>query len=192
MILYHGTTERAGLLIQKIGFKRNVRRRWKIKSKEGFVYLSLAYAPFFAQVYNKGEYGALVRCRVDEDKLYPDDDYVMDVIFKKPVYTQEDLDKVNLEDFKSCWKESLQYLGNVSAKVEDVTIEGVRIFDIRKLLFVCDPTITRMNYKIMGSYYKKLTEHIYLNGNFDSYLGRPFVLSKEELESTDIKQKGSS
>jgi len=44
---------------------------------------------------------------------------------------------------------------------ESIKIVGVRYFDVRGLGLVCDPSISPLNFMIMGEYYKKLTEHIY-------------------------------
>jgi hypothetical protein len=68
----------------------------------------------------------------------------------KPKYTQADLDRLDLEEYQWLSDKSLEYLGNVSAKPEDITIMGCRVFDSSKLLFVCDPAIIPMNYMIMG------------------------------------------
>jgi len=48
MFLYHGTTKENAERIMKEGFIPDKKYNWKIKSKQGFVYLSSAYAPFYA------------------------------------------------------------------------------------------------------------------------------------------------
>ena len=166
MILYHGTTATHAKQIMKHGFTPGKSYNWAIKSKKHFVYLSLAYAPFYSMAANKSKTNeklALIKVEVQDKHLYPDDDFVMAAL-GKPVYTQKEINAVKLEDYKIFWKESLQYLGNAAAKAANIEIIGVREFDGRKLLYVCDPTITPINYKIMGEHYRQLTEWIY-DGN---------------------------
>ena len=165
MMLFHGTTETNAKRIMKEGFKPDKNYNWQVKSKPGFVYLSLAYAPFYANAANsESRNRALIKVEVKESALYPDDDYVMYGL-GMPKYTQADLNKLDLEEHKWLWEKSLKYLGNVSAKPEDITIIGCRVFDTTNLLSVCDPGITPMNYMLMGEYYRKLTEWIYEGNN---------------------------
>ncbi len=88
LILYHGTSESNGKKIMKEGFIPDKKYNWKIKSKSGFVYLSLAYAPFYAEMAkNKSNMGAIIAVEVDERKLYPEDDFIM-YSLGRPKYTQ--------------------------------------------------------------------------------------------------------
>lgn len=82
-------------------------------------------------------------------------------MLKKPRYTQSDLDQIDLEQFKENWKLSLNYMGNVAVKSNKIKILGIMYFDGKKLIYKCDPTISPLNFKIMGEYYKKLTKWIY-------------------------------
>lgn len=164
MILYHGTSKFNADKIIKDGFIPDKKYNWHVKSKQGFVYLSLAYAPFYAMsAKSKGKVGALIQVYTNENCMYPDEDFVMHAL-GSPSYTQEQLDALNLEDYKSFYKDSLEYLGNVCVKPVDITIMGVQYFDMGGLIMVCDPSISPINYKFMGDYYRKLTEWIY-NGN---------------------------
>ena len=161
MILYHGTSKLNADKIIKNGFRPDKKYNWHVKSKKGFIYLSLAYAPFYAMsAKSKDNTGALIQVYVDEDRLYPDEDFIMHAL-GSPTYTQEQLDEVDLEGYKSLYKDSLKYLGNACVKPIDVVINGVQYFDMKKLIMVCDPSISPMNYKFMGIYYQKLTEWIY-------------------------------
>ncbi len=141
------------------GFVPDKTYNWNVKSKKGFVYLSSAYAPFYAMS-NKAHNLALIKVEADSEHLYPEDDFLM-LVLKKKVYTQKDLDKVDFIKHKKLWKESLQYLGNVAIKPHNVKILGVRNFDGTNLILKCDPVISPINFKIMGQYYKDLTEWIY-------------------------------
>ncbi len=150
-MLFHGTTEANAKRIMKEGFKPDKKYNWQIKSKPDFVYLSLAYAPFYANAANsKSRNRALIKVEVKESALCPDDDFVMYGL-GKPKYTQADLNELDLEEYKWLSEKSLEYLGNVSAKPEDITIIGCRVFDSSKLLAVCDPAITPMNYMMVNT-----------------------------------------
>ncbi len=164
MILFHGTSARNAKKIEQHGFVEKVKNNWKIVSKKGFVYLSTAYAPFFAEHANKKGYKlAIIKAEVDESNLFPDDDFIMRAL-GKTVYTQKELDAIKLEDYAHLWIKSLEYMGTVAAHPEDVEIIGIRYFDGKNLFLKCDPCITPMNFKIMGNYYKKFTEWVY-DGN---------------------------
>ncbi|MBT9168600.1 MAG: hypothetical protein DDT19_01947 [Syntrophomonadaceae bacterium] len=102
----------------------------------------------------------LIKVIVDEKDLYPDDDFIMYAL-KKPVYTKAEFDRINLENFKNLSSLSLKYMGNVCAKPEDIKIINGVLFSIVGLIHACDPTITPLNYLIMGDYYKKLSHAIY-------------------------------
>ncbi len=187
MKLYHGTSKKAAKEIMKNGFIPDKSYNWKIKSKTGYVYLSLAYAPFYAMasIDESTTERALILVEVDEKDLYPDDDFIM-YMFNKPSYTQKELDKINLKDFKQYYKESLDYLGNASTRSEKIKIIGCSIFDAKLLLQVCDPSITPINYKFMGDYYKALTKWIYEGNKPIDFLEselNPMRIPKEIMES---------
>ncbi len=160
LILYHGTSEDNAKKIEKEGFVTDKSYNWDIKSKPGFLYLSQAYGPFYAMSHNTNKL-ALIKVEVDSKDCYPEDDFLMWYMLKKPKYTQDDLDKINLENHKFLWRESLKYIGNVAVKPDKVKVLGIRYFDGKNLLFKCDPSITPINFKIMGEYYKQLSEWIY-------------------------------
>jgi len=164
IILYHGTSMKNAKRIEKEGFVPDKRYNWKVKSKKGFVYLSSAYAPFYAL--NHGtKMLALIKVEVDTNDLYPEDDFIMFAI-KKPSYTQEELDGISLENNKNLWCKSLQFMGNVAVRPEKIKIIGIRIFNGEKLIFKCDPVISPTNFLIMGDYYKKLSEWIFEGKDF--------------------------
>jgi hypothetical protein len=156
---YHGTSATNARKIVKEGFKVDGKHNWKVKSKKGFVYFSLAYAPFFAMNAG-GSKLALVKVSVDTEDLYPEDDFLMRAL-GKPVYTQKELDKVDFEKYQCFWGMSLADMGSACAKPEKIVILDVCFFDGTKLIHKCDPVISPMNYKIMGNYYKELTEWIF-------------------------------
>jgi len=172
LILYHGTSEENAKQIEKEGFVSDKKYNWKVKSKNGFVYLSSAYAPFYCMKSTKGDKFALVKVEVDSNDCYPEDDFLMLIVKNQKAktpddiklsvsYTQEELNKVNMEDYKNFWVSSLTYMGNVAVKPEKIKVLGVKYFDGKHLLWKCDPVICPTNFKIMGDYYKKLTEWIF-------------------------------
>jgi len=172
--LFHGTSEKNAKEIEKHGFEPDKKYNWRVKSKKGFVYLSTAYAPFYCMNADaKGDGLALIKVEVDTDDLYPDEDYIMYAI-GKPKYTQEDLDKVNLEGLKNLWDFSLKYMGNVAVKPDKIKIIGVTYFNGKNLIHRCDPVISPINFRIMGEYYKQLSEWIFQGKeiiNFPNFMG---------------------
>lgn len=159
LILYHGTSEKKARKIEKEGFVPDKTYNWKVKSKKGFVYLSVAYAPFYAMNHSTRKL-ALIKVEVDTKDLYPEDDFIMCAIGKRS-YNQEQLNLIKLEGYKHHWKESLRFLGNVAVKPDKVRIIGVRYFDGRGLLMKCDPVICPENFMVLGDYYKRLSEWIF-------------------------------
>ena len=157
--LFHGTSQRNAEEIMKKGFIPDKTYNWQVKSKKGFVYLSSAYAPFYCMSNNAHKL-ALIKVEVDTKHLYPEDDFLMLVLGKK-TYTQSELDKVDLSKYKKLWKKSLEYMGNVATRPYNIKIIDVRYFDGSNLIMKCDPVISPINFKIMGQYYKDLTEWIY-------------------------------
>ena len=157
--LYHGTSKANAEKIMVEGFIPDKHYNWEVKSKRGFVYLSSAYAPFYA-MNHKGNNLALIKVSLDEKDAYPEDDYVM-LSFGKSKYKQEDLDKVSLKRIKHLWRKSLEYMGNIAVEPDKVKILGVRYFNGKNLIMKCDPTISPLNFMIMGNYYKALSDWIY-------------------------------
>lgn len=162
LILYHGTSEKNARKIMKEGFIPDKSYNWDVKSKKGFVYLSSAYAPFYAMNHDTDKL-ALIRVSVSISDCYPEDDFLMRVL-GKPVYTQEELNEVNFKMYKYLSKASLKYMGNVSVKPNKVKILGVRYFNGENLIMKCDPVISPENFAILGDYYNNLSHWIY-NGN---------------------------
>lgn len=158
--LYHGTSPEKAERILRDGFHPVRHRQYKTRSKAGFVYLSTAYAPFYALQMSQGKTLALVKITVSPEDLYPEDDFLMTAL-GKPVYTQEELDAIRLEDYQSHWRKSLEFMGNVAVRPESCTVEGIRVFNGSRLLCRFDPVVAPLNYLIMGEYYRRLSDWIY-------------------------------
>ena len=160
MELYHGTSVASARKILREGFKYGVKYNWlgKIKSKKGYIYLSLAYAPYYAMATKSASnMRAIVKVKVNKSDLYPDEDFLYNTAIGSRVYTS----KFDLRQYKHLADMSLKYLGNVCALPEDIKVIGIREFDARRLMMVCDPSIVPINYAIMGDYYRELTKWIY-------------------------------
>ena len=169
MIFYHGTSEAKAKKIIKEGFKLDVKNNWKVKSKKGFIYFSLAYAPFYA-MYNKGDKLAIIKVEVDDEDLYPEDDFLMRML-EKPVYTQEELDAVDFEKYKPLWEASIAFMGNACAKPEAIKVLGAGYFNGVNLVMKCDPVISPLNYKVMGQYYRDMTEWLFEGNPIEQFEG---------------------
>lgn len=125
--LYHGTSARhlpsilkSGL--QPRGFHKNSNWAGDIESKAGFVYLTSCYPVYFAMAATKGnEDMAVIRVEVDENKLFPDEDYIAlclkthDVTFKNVPLLKINA-AIKLSKFRRFWVESLKNNGKVSIR----------------------------------------------------------------------------
>ena len=161
LTLYHGTSAKNARQIKKAGFVPDKHYNWSVRSKQGFVYSSTAYAPFYAMMNAQDTNKlALIKICVNEKDCYPDDDFLMQMIGKNN-YTQEELDAIELEIYKSLWKDSLKRIGNIATKPNKVEILGVQYFNGKGLYLKCDPSISFINFLLMGEYYKKLSNWIY-------------------------------
>jgi hypothetical protein len=177
IILFHGTSATNAKKIELEGFIPDKKYNWNVKSKKGFVYLSSAYAPFYAM--NTGERElALIKVKIYEGCLYPEDDFIMTAL-GKPKYTQDELNEINLEQYKKFWKGSLDYLGNAAAKPENVRVIGIRYFNSKNLLWKCDPVICTANFKLLGDYYHDLTEWIFEGKNIMDFYNMDKYLKGE-------------
>ena len=163
MILYHGTSLHNALQIEEHGFVPDKSYNWEVRSRKGLVYLSLAYAPFYAMnAKPNSDKGALIKVDVPKILLLAEDDFIMYAL-KKPVYTNADLKKVDKLIFHvpQNVEASLKYMGNCAAEPQDIKILGVRYFGMSNLIMACDPAISPMNYMFMGEYYRRLSDWIY-------------------------------
>ena len=163
IILYHGTTKESAEQIRKEGFVYGKKYNWEglIQSKKDFIYLSTAYAPYYAMAAKSNSNNrAIIKVVVNKHDIYPDEDFIT-YIYKIP--SQE----IDIEDYKELAFDSLNYLGNIAIRPDKIKIIGITHFDAKNLLMICDPLIIPINYKFMGDYYRELTEWIY-QGNIPS------------------------
>lgn len=187
MRLYHGTSPAAALRIAREGLRPRAAGdgNWEDHpSREDAVYLTNAYAFFFADVATAkqveadlyDEAVAVVEVDVDAANLRPDEDYLEQsgrvhedgVEGDMGVRTKWYRDR--LDDFAWAWRDSLDHLGNAS-HVGAIPAERVRRIALianpaaRTLrALVGDPTITLLNYYLMGSVYRASLRWIFDEG----------------------------
>jgi hypothetical protein len=181
MKLYHGTCLSNLRGIQTNGIKPRGRRRgnWKeAPSHPEGVYLSDSYAPYFAMAAARKGRGAVIE--VDTEKmiasfLLPDEDFLEQASRQFPDFDPPPglsmLERTawfreRLWMYWDLWRTSLEMLGTCvyMATIPPAAITRVATFDLKKdpqLMFVFDPTITLLNYKICGESYKGLTAHLF-------------------------------
>jgi len=205
MILYHGTREKLlGTVLQK-GLSSRGRRRgnWThtVSSNPNAVYLTTAYAIHYAQaaVKTKGEKLLLLEIDVDdldEWQLAPDEDFLEHVTVSDPgfshVHAWPDMAKRTRwfrrrarGDYAHHWEDSLRGLGTCAyyGSVPAAAIKRCALLPVGdRLSLMSDPSITLINYRIMGHFYRQLTQYVF-DGEIDDGAGSddPFVRLKSDL-----------
>jgi len=167
MFLYHGTSVNNAHQILREGFRDRVlggKSNWsgKVISQSGFVYLTKAYPFFYASNAAKENeiQGVVIKVEVDEKDLYPDEDILR---FNKVK------GKIDIRNYKEYSVLSLEELGNVAVKPEDIKkIIGMKTFDIATMIFYSDPSMSPMNYMFLGKYYCMLTDTWWNDGDWKS------------------------
>lgn len=155
MKLYHGTSLACAEAIQKDGFKDRVGAgvsNWGEKSgQEGFIYLTRAYPFYYGQAASgEDKMAAVLQVEVDQNEFYPDEDFLTYVGLDDPQ---------NIEKYKHLGWESYQRLGNVAVKPEAIkAILGRKDFSVLEMFRFSDPSMSPMNYQILGEYYRQLTD----------------------------------
>lgn len=139
------------------------------------VYLTVAYAPYFAVLTTdfEKERVAIIQIdldKLDRDRLYPDEDFIEQALRGKRLGKTK-LDDMNarnkyiiqrIEQYRLNWKKSLEGLGTVCYKgaVPQEAITKIIVIDAEKgrpmLREALEPTITIANYKFCGEYYRAL------------------------------------
>ena len=178
--VYHGTSESAarralkkGILPRDMSGKRG---NWKhtVDSNPSMVYLTTAYAPYFASATTNldRERPAIVEVNLDaldQVKLYPDEDFIEQALRGKKLGASADIHKRNLyvikhiEEYRENWKLSLEKLGTICHKgiVPSGSITKVVVFDPKKNVDIfrdtLNPTITLANYRFCGEKYRAMT-----------------------------------
>ena len=174
-ILYHGTSTKYLDKILKKGLtprkSLGVKSNWDAESRDDMIYLTSAYAPYFAQacVGSNGGDPLVLEVEVESNNLYPDEDFLEQYlrnknITKGDIHERTKFYKDNLEVFKHYTKKSLNGLGNACHKgiIYPKRIRRYVVLDARKIIMYSDPTITRANYTILGHHYNEIcSEYIW-------------------------------
>jgi hypothetical protein len=181
MILYHGTSERHLRAIQRHGLlprRRTGESNWSgnVTSKEGFVYLTDAYPVYFAVGPALAAEHApadllILKVDVDEDRLYPDEDFIAWAVTDGAQGArQEEMNPfIDPRAYKDAWRLSLEYNGVVCTPA----ISPDRVLDYRVIPrseaeliaeLGIEPLPTPMNYRFMGSHYRRCIELLFDQG----------------------------
>ena len=174
MRLFHGTSTKKLDQILKNGLTPRGRKKsnWKdYPSAKDRVYLTKAYALFFGSLAaqeDDSEGVVLEVSGIDIGKLVPDEDALAQAKFTDlPV-----LDTMTLKQRTRYWRDnapkytcltndSLRLLGNCAhmGTIPPIEIEKYVTFDPVQVTLVCDPTITLMNYRLLGDKYERVLEN---------------------------------
>jgi hypothetical protein len=179
MKLYHGTTEAVARKAMKDGLKPRIstgKSNWKhtSESNPSMVYLTEAYAPYFAIcAAEKNEKLAIIEIdteKLDEGLFYPDEDAIqqgttgneLGIKGKSPKARTRWI-RDHLNRFQEYWKPSLHIIGNCAYKgiIPPSAITRVVLNNRTNLKMewqAIDPAITTMNYKFYGGKYRTLTQ----------------------------------
>lgn len=177
MLIYHGTSARHLSRIRRDGIKPRGTRKgnWKhsVDSNPNAVYLTTAYAIYFAACATEPHEKMLV-LEIDTDKLnlslmLPDEDFLAQS------YRAVTRDKLSLNQLSAAFREDLfRYQSYWEASIEDlgtccyydtIPVEAITraiMIDASKnaqlIMNALDPSITLVNYHIMGQHYRDLTQ----------------------------------
>jgi hypothetical protein len=219
MKLYHGTSQNAlaGILINGIRPRgKRGKSNWKhsIESNAECVYLTEGYSIHFASnaASEAGSNGTAAIVEVDTDRLdfmdlLPDEDAIEQISRGKDDLPKHwDMKKrtryyrVRMVDYAGKWPTSIKALGTACHRgvipVSAITRVAKVDFKVNPALrWASDPTITLMNYAIMGGYYRQLTRRIFddpidvADLNFPDYAERLNALPRDGVTIDVLDQK---
>lgn len=181
MFLYHGTSSTALTKILKEGIQPRAvtesKSMWDIESAPDRVYLSDTYAQYFA-ICAAGEVSdtddaVIIKVKVDENLLLPDEDYMAQVykrsdnLFEDTKYYRDFLFNIyNKKEIKNFAEESLAKLGTVA--IREIKLSDIISYTIipekqhaRFILSECDPSISILNHKFCNFQYKSQLENLH-------------------------------
>lgn len=179
--LYHGTSETVAREAMRVGLKprsHTGKNNWRhsIESHPNLVYLTVAYAPYFAAnaVGQSQSRPAIIEVETDllnRTRLRPDEDFVAEALQQQQgaVRGQNEFRKLTREVLSSIdgyaryWKQSLQCLGNCAHKgpIPVSAITRVAFIDAEKAAGAFheaqDPVISVTNFRYFGNRHRLLT-----------------------------------
>jgi hypothetical protein len=179
MRLYHGTSERwledilrRGIIPRGEAGEGN----WdEFPSRPDMVYLTTAYPLYFAaSMATEGDRLVVLETELDElaeGRLFPDEDVIAQSIshFQLRPLKQVQHEVVdNLEAWQDKWLDALEAMGTVAyqgvvgtGRIQRVALIDVKARETPALFFkMMDPSISILNFKVMGDYYIQLTEWV--------------------------------
>jgi hypothetical protein len=177
MILYHGTglsmfnaIREAGCITPRLAGDSG---NWShtVRSADGFVYLTDTYPWYFAACTGE-ETLAVLEVDVDEDNLYPDEDFVAQVLtMVEGGDLFDNTAGINPLDYQHAWEDSLKYLGNV-AHLGEIPYERVKryalVSDPAFIGMVVEPVIHIKAHQVLKERYQALNDLAF--GKIDSYV----------------------
>jgi len=189
MLLYHGTTASRLEQILESGITPRGRRKgnWQhtVNSHPKAVYLTNAYALHYGKCSIKKNDERVLILEIDGDALDPnlfgpDEDFLEQATRKSPAFPEiHGLDMVHrtkwfrerlIREFQHAWETSLECLGNITYHdiIPRTAILRHAVIPVEDplVMWACDPTITVLNYSIMGEYYRQLTRYVF-EGNIE-------------------------
>lgn len=183
MKLYHGTSAALAKKILAKGLKPRGRKKsnWDVQSHPDAVYLTTVYAIHFAQAAAKAK-GDIAIIEIDSNKLDldlfgPDEDFLEQATrgqFPSAGTTMTERTAWFRErahsQFYGLWEQSLESLGTCAyygAIPCDAITRVATLPAVCKLAFASDPVIVLMNHKLMGTYYRNLTRHVFGDSDFE-------------------------
>jgi hypothetical protein len=181
--LYHGTSESVVRKVLKEGLKpRRMSRNkgnWKdtVPSNPSLVYLTVAYAPYFAMCASGDEKWGILEIDtdlLDESSLLPDEDFLEQGTRRQKLPAEWGLNgadmqkrtrffRDNLHSFQALWTKSIEGLGNAAhhGQIPLEAITRATIFDPsqnkRMMMDAADPLISMLNFAHLGNKYKAQT-----------------------------------
>lgn len=183
MRLYHGTcASRLPMIMERGILPRSGSKRsnWdhSVTSNPNCVYLTSAYAIYFALCASKDGDGPVVleveTDRLDQDMLVPDED-----LMEQGTRGQDDLPKSwtmqrrtcwyrkRLLEYNHAWRVSVENMGNCAywGTIPPEAITRVATIDGKRQDTLCvmalDPSITIINYRIVGDKYRAMTAWLF-------------------------------
>lgn len=179
LYLYHGTSSKHIKKILKEGItpRKDKKGNWELVSRQGHVYLTIAYPIYFAiNACNlKKDKPVVVKIQLDKADfkfLYPDEDFIGQVLVRqhKDLFKGTSLgditNAVDLEYYKKYWVKSLIGLGNVSHKgiiTPDKIVDWCCVEDKMLLMAGGDPSISVLNFYFCGDRYIGITNSLFNN-----------------------------
>ncbi len=180
MILYHGTSTKYlheilenGILPREVSGNEG---NWtgSVESKLNFVYLTSAYPVYFSQIAasNTNSDLAILQIDVDENELYPDEDFIARVFWNQHGRQGElkDLNRYfDPSDYQQIYRACLEHNGTACINtIEPQAILSHVVLEAQNIGLIMeiggDAMPIPLNYKVYGDHYTKCIEVLFDKG----------------------------